>query len=48
MSNTTAQQNAEARAFAIAQIQAVRDAETAKRAESAQAHLESEKAKWNA
>ena len=38
--------NNEARAFAIAQIQLVMDAEKARRAAAAKAHLESEKAKW--
>jgi len=39
--------NAEARKFAIAQIQAVMDTEKAKRAANAKAHLESEMKKWN-
>ena len=40
MTTTTSQQNAEARAFAIAQIQAVMDEENAKRAANKKAHFD--------
>ena len=43
--NTEAK-NTESRNFAIAQIQAVIDANKAKREASAKAHLDAEKAKW--
>ncbi len=46
MNTNIEQKNNEARKFAIAQIKAVMDAEKAKRAANAKAHLESEKSKW--
>jgi hypothetical protein len=42
----TEEKNNETRQWVIAQIQAVMDAEKAKRAANAKAHLQAEMAKW--
>jgi hypothetical protein len=46
ISQATSKKNEASRAFGIAQIQAVMDAEKAKRAANAKAHLISEQSKW--